>query len=133
MARFVFLDPRGPEFFTEWNKVATEAAALLRTLAGENPSDAGLTQLVGELSTRSEVFRTLWATHNVRQHFTGVKRFRHPVTGELTLTYESLAPTADPSMRLNAYVAEPGTASAERFGLLASWARTPSVSQGAPK
>ena len=132
VARFLFLDPRGAEFFAEWEKVAAEAAALLRTLAAEFPYDKGLTQLVGELSTRSEVFRTLWATHNVRQHFTGVKRFHHPVAGDLTLTYESMAPTADPGLRLNAYVAEPGTGSAERFGLLASWAHTPSMQhQGA--
>lgn len=127
IARFIFLDPRGPDFFAEWDTVAAESAALLRTLAGENPYDKGLAQLVGELSTRSEAFGRLWATHNVRQHFTGVKRFHHPVAGDLTLTYESLAPAADPGLRLNAYVAEPGTESAERFGLLASWAQGPSI------
>ena len=37
VARFVFLDPRAREFFIEWDKVAAEAAALLRSLAGENP------------------------------------------------------------------------------------------------
>ena len=125
IARFLFLDPRGPEFFIEWQKVAAESAALLRTLAGENPYDKGLTQLVGELSTRSELFRSLWATHDVRQHFTGVKKFHYPIAGDLTLSYESLAPTADPALRLNAYVAEPGTESAQRLALLASWAATP--------
>ena len=132
VARFLFLDSRGPEFFVEWDKVAAEAAALLRTLAGENPHDTGLAQLVGELSTRSDVFARLWATHDVRQHFTGVQRFHHPVAPDLTLTYASLAPTADPRLRLNAYVAEPGTESAERFGLLASWAHIPTMQhQGA--
>jgi hypothetical protein len=125
VARFVFLDPVAQEFFTEWPKVAGEAAALLRTLAGENPYDAGLAQLVGELSTRSELFAGLWAAHDVRQHRTGIKRFHHPVAGELTLNYESMELSADPGLRLNAYVAEPGTASAERLALLASWAATP--------
>jgi transcriptional regulator with XRE-family HTH domain len=127
VARFVFLDPAAQEFFAEWDRVAGEVAALLRTLAGENPYDQGLTQLVGELSTRSELFRTLWAAHNVRQHRTGVKRFRHPLVGELTLTYESMELTADVGLRLNAYVAEPGTPSAEGLALLASWTATPSV------
>lgn len=125
VARFVFLDPRSRDFFTEWAKVAGEAAALLRTLAGENPYDRGLTELVGELCTRSETFRTLWAAHDVRQHRTGVKRFHHPLVGDMTLSYESMAITADPGHRLNAYVAEPGSPSAEAFSLLASWATTP--------
>jgi hypothetical protein len=37
--------------------------------------------LVGELSTRSEDFRTRWAAHNVRLHRTGVKHKHHPVVG----------------------------------------------------
>lgn len=125
VARFVFLDPGSQDFFIEWQKVAAESAALLRTLAGENPYDQGLTALVGELSTRSELFRTLWAAHDVRQHRTGVKRFHHPLVGEMTLSYESMALTADPGLRVNAYVAEPASQSAEAFGLLASWATSP--------
>jgi len=126
VARFVFLDPRSQDFFIEWSKVASEAAALLRTLAGENPYDQGLTELVGELSTRSDLFRTLWAAHDVRQHRTGIKRFHHPLVGEMTLSYESMALTADPGLRLNSYVAEPASPSAQAFSLLASWAMTPS-------
>lgn len=125
IARFVFLDPKSQEFFLEWPKVAGESAALLRTLAGENPYDQGLTELVGELSTRSELFRTLWAAHDVRQHRTGVKRFHHPLVGEMTLAYESMELTADTGLRLNAYMAEPASPSAEAFNLLASWAGSP--------
>ena len=124
LARFLFLDPAAADFFVEWDRVSRELAASLRTMAGENPHDRGLTQLVGELSTRSEVFAGLWATHDVRQHRTGTKLIRHPIAGELTLRYESMELTADPGLRLNAYVAEPGTASAERLALLASWAGT---------
>lgn len=125
IARFVFLDPRSQEFFLEWPKVAGESAALLRTLAGENPYDQGLTELVGELSTRSDLFRTLWAAHDVRQHRTGVKRFHHPLVGEMTLAYESMELAADTGLRLNAYMAEPASPSAEAFNLLASWAGSP--------
>lgn len=125
VARFVFLDPRAKDFFIEWEKVAGECAALLRTLAGENPYDHGLTELVGELSTRSDYFRRLWANHEVRLHRTGTKRFHHPVVGELTLAFEGLELAADHGLRVNAYVAEPGTPSAEAFSLLASWAAAP--------
>ena len=127
VARFVFLDPRAQGFFAEWDKVAAEAAAMLRTLAGENPYDQGLAGLVGELSTRSELFAQLWARHDVRLHRTGVKKFHHPVVGDLTLAYEALELAADSGLRLNAYVAEPGTASAQAFSLLASWATTPTT------
>jgi transcriptional regulator with XRE-family HTH domain len=127
IARFVFLDPRSQEFFLEWPKVAGESAALLRTLAGENPYDQGLIELVGELSTRSDLFRTLWAAHDVRQHRTGVKRFHHPLVGEMTLAYESMELTADTGLRLNAYMAEPASPSAEAFNLLASWAGSPAT------
>lgn len=114
VARFVFLDPRAPEFFTEWDQVAGEAAAMLRTLAGENPYDHGLTELVGELSTRSAVFAQLWARHDVRLHRTGTKKFHHPIVGDLTLAYEALDLAADSGLRLNAYVAEPGTPRPQR-------------------
>ena len=86
------------------------------------PDDRGLQDLVGELSTRSEVFRRLWADHNVRSHGAGTKRFHHPVVGELTLAYEELAITAELGLVLMVYTAEPGSPSAERLRLLASWA-----------
>ena len=91
-ARFIFLDSRATDFYTEWEQVATDAVAVLRTEAGREPYDRGLSDLVGELSTRSETFRTRWAAHNVRFHDSGVKRFHHPVVGELTLTYETRSP-----------------------------------------
>ena len=94
-------------------------------MAGHDPYDRGLSDLVGELSTRSEAFRTLWAAHNVHRHDTGIKRFHHEVVGDLTLTYESLELAADPGLWMFVYTAEPGSRSAEALGLLASWAATP--------
>ena len=94
----------------------------MRAEAGRDPHDRGLQDLVGELSTRSETFRRLWGAHNVRTHGAGTKRFHHPVVGELTLAYEELAITAEPGLVLMVYTAEPGSPSAERLRLLASWA-----------
>jgi MmyB-like transcription regulator ligand binding domain len=98
--------------------------ANLRTEAGRNPHDRGLQDLVGELSTRSQEFRTRWAAHNVRQHQTGRKQLHHPVVGDLELTYEVLALPADPGRSLVVYGAEPGSASQDALRLLASWAAT---------
>ena len=110
-ARFVFLDPRAHDFFVEWERVADDTVAMLRNEAGRDPHDRNLTDLVGELSTRSEAFRTRWAAHDVRAHQTGTKRYHHPVVGDLELTYEVLELTADPGLDLLALSAEPGSAS----------------------
>ena len=96
--------------------------AIMRAEAGRDPHDRGLQDLVGELSTQSETFRTLWGSHDVRTHGTGTKRFHHPDVGELVLAYEELAVTAEPGAILMIYTAEPGSPSAERLRLLASLA-----------
>lgn len=122
LARFQFLDPASREFYPDWDLFAQMCVGVMRTEAGRDPHDRGLQDLVGELSTRSETFRRLWAAHDVRTHGTGTKRFDHPVVGELTLVYEELAVTAEPGLVLLVYTAEPGSPSAERLRLLASWA-----------
>ena len=87
IARFTFLDPAGERFYPDWDSAADICVAILRTEAGRNPHDRQLHDLVGELSTRSDDFRTRWGSHNVRHHGSGTKRFNHPVVGELTLAY----------------------------------------------
>ena len=124
-ARFTFLDPAAQEFFIDWEKSAKDLVANLRHQAGRNPHDRALSDLVGELSTRSEPFRKWWAAHNVRYHQTGTKRLRHPVVGELDLTYEVMEVAADSGLRLAIFSAAPGSRSTEALNLLASWTATP--------
>src|SRR5215469_7568597 len=131
-ARFLFLDPAAQEFYSDWERQAQDVVAMLRTEAGRSPHDKDLSNLVGELSTRSENFRVWWAAHNVRFHRTGVKRFRHPVVGDLTLTYEALDLAADSGLRISAYTAEPGTPSDDALKVLASWAATLDEPAGEP-
>ncbi|HEX6452503.1 MAG TPA: helix-turn-helix transcriptional regulator [Trebonia sp.] len=123
-ARFLFLDPAAREFYVGWERQAQDVVAMLRAEVGRSPHDRALSNLVGELSTRSENFRTWWAAHNVRFHRTGVKRFHHPAVGDLTLTYEALDLAADSGLRISAYSAEPGTPSDDALRLLDSWAAT---------
>ena len=125
LARFTFVDPTAREFFVDWDDVANATVAILRTEAGRDPADRNLTDLVGELATRSDEFRTRWAAHNVRLHDHGTKRFHHPVVGDLALTFEELPLPADPGLTMTAYTAEPGSASHDALALLASWAATP--------
>jgi len=121
LARFQFLDPAARRFYPDWDLAADVAVAILRTEAGRNPHDKELHELVGELSTRSDEFRTRWGAHNVRHHGTGTKRFHHEVVGELTLAYEGLEMAAEPGLTLTIYTAEPGSPAEEGLRLLASW------------
>ena len=123
-ARFVFLDPRAEASYGDWDRVATESVAILRSAAGRDPYNRDLSDLVGELATQSEAFRTRWAAHNVRFHNTGVKHFNHPVVGELHLSYNRLDLAADPGLTIFTYTAEPGSRSEEALKLLGSWAAT---------
>ena len=123
-ARFVFLDPRAEASYGDWDRVATESVAILRSAAGRDPYNRDLSDLVGELATQSEAFRTRWAAHNVRFHNTGVKHFNHPVVGELHLNYNRLDLAADPGLTIFTYTAEPGSRSEEALKLLGSWAAT---------
>ncbi|HEY0641205.1 MAG TPA: helix-turn-helix transcriptional regulator [Pseudonocardiaceae bacterium] len=122
IARFTFLDGRAHAFYPDWDAFADVTVSILRTEAGRDPHNKELHDLIGELGTRSGEFRRRWGAHDVRHHGTGFKTFRHPVAGELTLAFEGLEMAAEPGLTLTIYTAEPGSPSAERMQLLASWA-----------
>ena len=130
-ARFTFLDPAAADFYCDWEHVADDLVAHLRSEAGRNPYDRGLSDLVGELSTRSAEFRARWAAHNVRFHRTGTKRLHHPLVGDLALSYETMELAADAGLNVSIYTPEPGSASEDSLRLLMSWAATPDRHAGA--
>ncbi|MFJ3407863.1 helix-turn-helix domain-containing protein [Promicromonospora sp. NPDC090134] len=122
VARFVYLDPAARTFFPNWDRMADENAAMLRQEAARHPLDKGLTELIGELSTRSDEFRQRWAAHDVRLHRSGTKRLHHPVVGDLELNFDSLDVPSDPGLTMIVYTAAPGSTSADALALLGSWA-----------
>jgi hypothetical protein len=122
LARYCFLDPGALEFYPDWEDAADTTVAILRTEAGRDPYNRALTDLVGELATRSDAFGTRWAAHDVRHHHSGAKRFCHPVVGDLTVGFNAMELPADPGLTLTVYTAEPHSESAEKLALLASWA-----------
>lgn len=124
IARFLFLDPRAREFFVDWNQQADNAVAILRGAAARDPYDDRLTQLVGELSTRSDEFRVRWGAHIIRAHESGPKALKHPAVGQLDLTFDRLELAADPGLTLYVMTAEPNSPTAERLQLLGSLAAT---------
>ncbi len=121
--RFVYLNPEVAEqFFVDYDKITRDAAAMLRLEAGQNPHDEELIALVGELSTRSELFRKQWASQDVRFHRSGRKRLRHPAVGQLDLDFEAMQLPSEPGLQLNIYTAAANTPTADGLKLLASWA-----------
>jgi transcriptional regulator with XRE-family HTH domain len=133
LARFNFLDERSHDFYPDWEAAADISVAILRTEAGRDPRDKQLHDLIGELSTRSDAFRTRWGAHDVRRHGAGTKSFRHHLVGDLTLSYEGLELTAEPGLSFLIYTAETGSESQERLNLLASWAATSHQQQTGPR
>jgi transcriptional regulator with XRE-family HTH domain len=129
LARFLFLDPRAREFFIDWDEVADEVTDALRVEAGRSPFDRDLTELVGELATRSGEFGTRWTRHNVRLHRTAVKRLRNKVIGDIELTGDTLEIPGD-DLTLTAYTAKPDSSAQQQLSFLASWTAT--RDQGAP-
>lgn len=127
LASFVFLDPAAGEFYHDLHDAAATCVKILRAQAGATPHDKQLTQLVGELSTRSEDFSARWAAHDVGVHRSGTKILHHHQVGELTLGFEELTLDSAPSIVLSTYIAEPASATAERLQLLAAWTAAPTT------
>jgi hypothetical protein len=123
-SRFIFLDPAATTTYPDWERAADTNVAILRTESGRFPRDRELAQLIGELSMRSEAFRTRWAAHNVRRHVTGTKTFRHPAVGDLQLAFEAMTLPDDPGLTLTVYTAVPDTATQDGLRLLGTWAAT---------
>lgn len=135
-ARFMFLSPAARNFFPDWEQGADDIVATMRTYAGQNPRDKALTDIIGELVTRSDAFRQRWGAHNVRHHRTGIKRIHHPEVGDLELVYEGWEFPANPEWFMFGYTAEPGSPTEERLKLLGSIAATTesqTTDEGAPR
>lgn len=134
-ARFIYLASEAARgFFVDYDHIAGDVAAKLRMEAGRNPHDEDLIALVGELSTRSELFRQRWASQDVRLHRSGRKRLHHPIVGRLDVDVETMELPAEPGLHLTVYTAPAGTPTADNLALLASWAgeETVATELGAP-
>ncbi|WP_230690020.1 helix-turn-helix domain-containing protein [Catellatospora paridis] len=119
MARYIFLDEAVRELYADWSTAARDTVAALHLYAGRHPHDPELAALVGDLSARDRDFRRWWANHDVLRCGDGTKRFRHPLVGELTLSYEAFTPTADPDLTLGVSIAAPGSPAERALRLLA--------------
>jgi len=124
LARFCFFSPAPRTFYPGWDASADTTVAMLRAAAGRDPHDKSLSDLVGELSTRSTEFSTRWASHDVNQFRTGAKHLQHPLVGLVDLQMETFPVAGDGNFTLHAYTCPPGSRAAEQLTLLASWTAT---------
>jgi transcriptional regulator with XRE-family HTH domain len=124
LARFTFLNPHATAMYPHCDDAADATVAILRTEAGRHPHDRELSDLIGELSARSDNFRNRWAAHNVLLHRSGTRRFHHPVIGDVSFAYEVMELSSDTGLMLTAYSPEPNSSSQDALALLASWAAT---------
>ncbi|MGQ4517105.1 MmyB family transcriptional regulator [Streptomyces sp. DW26H14] len=119
--RWPFPDQDARDLFVDWEVQARAAVENLR-LDAVRASERQATQaLVAELRELSDDFDYWWQQHRVHQRTHGSKRLRHPLVGELTVAYETLALPGDSETTLFLYTAEPESASAQALSLLASW------------
>ncbi|HET9649121.1 MAG TPA: helix-turn-helix transcriptional regulator [Microlunatus sp.] len=123
VARYLFLDPHSRGFYRDWDAVADDTVGALRMQAGRDVRDRALSDLIGELSTRSDEFAARWARQNVRLHRTTRKRLHNWVVGDIELTGNALELAGD-GLVLIAYTADPGSPAEEQLQLLATWAAT---------
>jgi len=121
-ARFLFLDEaRARDLLPDWDRIAADTVAMLRIEAGLHPDDPDLTELIGQLATRSTEFRMRWAANEVRAHRAGTKTYRHPIIGEVTFPYEDLRVDSARDQVLSVLIPRPGSPEADAIRLLASW------------
>ncbi|WP_431964210.1 helix-turn-helix transcriptional regulator [Actinacidiphila sp. bgisy160] len=128
-ARWMFLDADARSLFVDWEDQARAAVESLRLDVGRDPDDRETAALVTDLRESSPDFDRWWEQHRVHQRTHGSKRLCHPVVGELTVEYETLALPGDPDTTLFVYTAEAGSPSKRALDLLASWTLTGSVAE----
>lgn len=118
MARQIFLSPAAPDVHLDWDVAARNTVGMLRMAAGRHPHEPELVRLIGELSLGSPTFRKLWAGHHVHEKTHGVKTFRHPVIGDLTLHYETFQVPGAAHHLLVIYTAPAGSPAEEALTFL---------------
>ncbi|MER5193731.1 helix-turn-helix transcriptional regulator [Streptomyces sp. NPDC002755] len=123
LARMVFVDPAGREFYQERERAAHSCVAELRAAYGHDPESARIAEVVAELSARSEEFAGLWQTHDVRSKTQEVKRLRHPRVGDLHIAFAAFTVNGAPHQQLVVYQAEPAGPTAAAFETLRAPAR----------
>ncbi|MDX3077662.1 helix-turn-helix transcriptional regulator [Streptomyces sp. MI02-7b] len=131
VARFAFFHAAARRFYTDWERMARFAVGALRVEAGKHPHDRELSNLIGELSTRSDAFRVMWGSQSVHVFRDSTKRLNHPLVGDLELDQETMSLPDESGLSVVVYSAPPGSAAEDGLKLLASWSTTAGLEEDA--
>ncbi|HIW91878.1 MAG TPA: helix-turn-helix transcriptional regulator [Candidatus Corynebacterium avicola] len=113
LPRLLFLDPQVRETYSDWHAEASSYVSYLRFISAKYPDDARMAELVGELCMKDADFASLWATGKVSACTSGVKHFRHPAVGDLTVNFQLWLQAEEPDHRLEVMTpADQGSAEA---------------------
>ncbi|AZK97879.1 MULTISPECIES: helix-turn-helix transcriptional regulator [Streptomyces] len=127
LARMVFADPAGREFYQEWERAAHSCVAELRSAYGYHPASARIAEVVTELSDRSEEFAAIWRLHDVKSKSQEGKHLKHPRVGHLHISFAAFTVNGAPHQQLVVYQAEPSSPTAAAFDRLRAMATRPST------
>ena len=125
LARMVFVDPAGREFYQEWERAAHSCVAELRAAFGHDPESARIAEVVEELSADSEEFVGIWQLHDVKSKSQEGKHLRHPDVGDLHIAFAAFTVNGAPHQQLVVYQAEPASPTAAAFETLRALATEP--------
>jgi transcriptional regulator with XRE-family HTH domain len=111
-ARWIFVDPIARERYVDWDTVARETIARLREHRDRYPRDRQLSRLIGELTSYSVEFRSMWRGGPSTERpapYDAVRRYDHPAVGRLTLRHEALLIPDAADQVLHVDIADPGS------------------------
>jgi transcriptional regulator with XRE-family HTH domain len=125
LARMVFVDPAGRDFYQEWERAAHSCVAEIRAAYGHDPESARIAEVVAELSARSAEFAALWQLHDVKGKSQEGKHLKHPQVGDLHIKFAAFTVNGAPHQQLVVYQAEPASPTATAFETLRSLSTRP--------
>ncbi|MGW2449251.1 helix-turn-helix transcriptional regulator [Streptomyces sp. NPDC001675] len=129
LARMVFVDPAGRDFYQEWERAAHSCVAEIRAAYGFDPDSARIAEVVADLSEQSEEFADLWQLHEVKSKSQEGKHLRHPQVGDLHIAFAAFTVNGAPHQQLVVYQAEPASPTAAAFQALRDMATAPKEAQ----
>ncbi|WFE56888.1 helix-turn-helix transcriptional regulator [Micromonospora sp. WMMD712] len=112
LARMVFVDPAGRDFYRHWERAAHSCVAEMRAAYGFDPASVRIAEVVEELSQASDDFARLWRLHEVRGKSQERKHLRHPQVGDLHIDLSAFTVNTAPDQQLVVYQAEPASPTA---------------------
>lgn len=112
----VFTHPSARALLADgWEAEARRVLSQFRADTAPRRDAPAVRRLVERLTEASPEFRGWWPRHDVAGPAPRLRRFRHPVAGELVFTHLQLTPDAAPWLRVVAHMPAPGDDSAARL------------------